>query len=207
MMRSLWLLLLIGCEPMSEPGALFTAAEMDEPVSVEPEQAEPELSFDFPELEVISSDDLQSGNFGGDSEPEPVAAEEAPEPEPVAAEEDTEPEPVAAEEAPEPELDSAPAEEAAVESSASDGVALLAPPASAVSGWPVRLVKTLPETNPPRAILGLPNGEELVVSPGSMVPDHGLVVIAIGPNSAQIAQVTPQGDHAAVSPVTLQTMY
>jgi hypothetical protein len=33
------------------------------------------------------------------------------------------------------------------------------------------------------------------------------VVIAIGPNSAQIAQVTPQGDHAAVSPVTLQTMY
>jgi hypothetical protein len=68
-------------------------------------------------------------------------------------------------------------------------------------------VKTLPETNPPRAILGLPNGEELVVSPGSMVPAHGLVVIAIGPNSAQIAQVTPQGDHAAVSPVTLQTMY
>ena len=51
----------------------------------------------------------------GRSQPEPVAAEEAPEPEPVAAEEDTEPEPVAAEEAPEPELDSAPAEEAAVE--------------------------------------------------------------------------------------------
>ena len=84
---------------------------------------------------------------------------------------------------------------------------MLAPSASAVSGWPVRLVKTLPETNPPRAILGLPNGEELVVSPGSMVPAHGLVVIAIGPNSAQIAKVTPQGDHAAVSPVTLQTMY
>ena len=189
-MRSLWLLLLIGCEPMSEPGALFSAVEMDEPVSAEPEQAEPDLSFDFPELEVISSEDLQSGNIGGeddqDPEPEPGAEPEAePEPEP-------EPEPV----------DEAPAEASAAVSAAS-----VAAPASAVSGWPIRLVKTLPETNPPRAILGLPSGEELVVSPGSMVPAHGLVVIAIGPNSAQIAQVTPQGDHAAISPVTLQTMY
>ena len=76
-----------------------------------------------------------------------------------------------------------------------------------VSSWPVRLVKTLPETNPPRAILGLPSGEELVVSPGTMLPEHGLVVIAIGPNSAQLAQITAQGDHAAVSPLTLQAMY
>ena len=203
-MRSLWLLLLIGCEPMSEPGALFSAVEMDEPVSAEPEQAEPDLSFDFPELEVISSEDLQSGNIGGeddqDPEPEPGAEPEA-EPEP-------EPEPGAEPEAePEPEPEPEPVDEAPAEASAAVSAASVAAPASAVSGWPIRLVKTLPETNPPRAILGLPSGEELVVSPGSMVPAHGLVVIAIGPNSAQIAQVTPQGDHAAISPVTLQTMY
>ena len=202
-MRSLWLLLLIGCEPMSEPGDLFSAAHVAELASAEPEQAESEPSFDFPELEVISSEDLQSGNFGAEDEPA-----DKPEPEPTATDapeavaavaDEPEPEPAAADE---PE----PAVEAAVVSAPASAASAVAP-AHSVSGWPVRLVKTLPETNPPRAILGLPSGEELVVSPGSMIPDHGLVVIAIGPNSAQIAQVTPQGDHAAISPVTLQTMY
>ena len=200
-MRSLWLLLLIGCEPMSEPGDLFSAAHVAQSVSAETEQAETAPSFDFPELEVISSEELQSGNFGDEDEPEtePVAEAE-PETEPV----------VEAEPEAEPVVEAEP--EAAIEAAAPavgapDIASTVAAPAHAVSGWPVRLVKTLPETNPPRAILGLPSGEELVVSPGSMVPEHGLVVIAIGPNSAQIAQVTPQGDHAAISPVTLQTMY
>ena len=38
------------------------------------------------------------------------------------------------------------------------------------TGWPVRLVQTLPDTQPPRAILGLPDGRELVVSPGTLIP-------------------------------------
>ena len=71
----------------------------------------------------------------------------------------------------------------------------------------VRLVRTLPDTQPPRAILGLPDGTEIVVSPGSMVPAHGLVVVAIGRQSAQLARVTALGDHASVDSVTLTSMY
>jgi hypothetical protein len=79
--------------------------------------------------------------------------------------------------------------------------------ATGLSQWPVRLVRTLPDTQPPRAILGLPSGQELVVSPGSMVPDHGLVVMAVGRDSVQLAKVDAKGDSAAVSMVTLAALY
>ena len=75
------------------------------------------------------------------------------------------------------------------------------------ASWPVRLVRTLPETQPPRAILGLADGREIVVSPGSMVPDQNLVVMAIGKQTAEVARVVPAGDHAVVSPMTLTALY
>lgn len=200
-MRSLWLLLLTGCEKMDDPGPLFSAAQVDAPAAIGAESEAPASTpaFDFPEPEVISSEELQSGNFGTGSElaaeppEEPTPAEAEPE---VAAEEPEAAEPVAVEQSP---------ETVAVGSSTIAPAPVVTTPA--LSAWPVRLVKTISDTNPPRAILGLPGGEELVVSPGTMVPEHGLVVIAIGPNSAQLAQITPQGDHAAVSPMTLQAMY
>ena len=199
-MRSLWLLLLTGCEKMDDAGKLFSAVQVDTPSEAsEPDGAESESTFDFPELEVISSGDLQSGNIGGSEDPaveveaeDPVV--EIPEQEPAAVITTSEPITVAQ-----------PTEELAI-ASTFPPASTHAPRAAAIA-WPIRLVKTLPETNPPRAILGLPSGEELVVSPGTMVPEHGLVVIAIGPNSAQLAQITPQGDHAAVSALTLHTMY
>ena len=202
-MRSLWLLLLTGCEKMEEPGSLFAAVQVDAPAAIGVEGTQPESgsTFDFPELEVISSEDLQSGSsdsLGAASEEpseEPEAAQETPD-EATAVVED---EPT---EAPEAAPDDIP-EVVAAEAVAPPPVVTT----PMMTQWPVRLVKTIPDTNPPRAILGLPSGEELVVSPGTMVPEHGLVVIAIGPSSAQLAQVTPQGDHAAVSPLTLQTMY
>ncbi len=197
-MRSLWLLLLTGCEKMDDPGPLFSAVAVEKPATSSVKAPEPDSDFDFPEPIVISSDDLQAGRLGDAADPvvtepvvtEPVVTEPVAEVEPVVVE-TTEPITVSMA----PEVASVP-----------PAPAPPAPIASAMS-WPVRLVKTLPETNPPRAILGLPDGRELVVSPGTMVPEHGLVVIAIGPNSAQIAQITPQGDFAAVSPLTLQTMY
>ena len=209
MMRSLWLLLLTGCEKMDDPGPLFSAVEVAVPAAAS-EVPEPNSDFDFPEPLVISSDDLKAGNFGDSDEPVGEAesvgqADASAEPDTVEGSESVSTE-LSSDEVtattPEPAI-------AVVEAT----VANSEPPAAhfsapgAVSSWPIRLVKTLPETNPPRAILGLPSGEELVVSPGSMVPEHGLVIISIGPNSAQIAQVSPQGDHAAISPMTLQTMY
>lgn len=73
--------------------------------------------------------------------------------------------------------------------------------------WPVRLVRTLPDTQPPRAILGLADGRELVVAPGSMIPDHNLIVMAVGKQSAQVARIAPNGDHAVVSQKTLTALY
>jgi hypothetical protein len=74
-------------------------------------------------------------------------------------------------------------------------------------GWGVRLVATLPAAQPPRAVLGLPTGAEVVVSPGSMVPEVGVVVIAVGRGTVDLAVVTPEGDHARVEQRTLHAQY
>lgn len=58
-------------------------------------------------------------------------------------------------------------------------VAAPAPPSLPADPWPVRLLSTLPQAQPPRAVLGLPSGEEKVVSPGSMLAEQGLVVMAV----------------------------
>jgi hypothetical protein len=78
---------------------------------------------------------------------------------------------------------------------------------SVANNWPLRLVKTMPETNPPRAILGLPTGEEIVVNPGTMIPAHRLVVTSIGPRTTDLVLIEPQGDHTAISAISLQTQY
>ena len=83
----------------------------------------------------------------------------------------------------------------------------VADPTQVGGGWPVRLVKTVRDAQPPRAILGLPSGKEIVVTPGSMIPEEGLVVVAIGPDKVQLSQVKPQGDHASITSFTLQSMY
>jgi hypothetical protein len=85
-----------------------------------------------------------------------------------------------------------------------------APPAVGLppqTRWPVRLVSTLPQAQPPRAILGLPSGKEIVVSPGSMLADEGLVVVAITAGQVELAQIEPAGDHAKITPITLSSQY
>ncbi len=89
----------------------------------------------------------------------------------------------------------------------SDATARAGWPAQGAMAWPVRLVTTVPNASPPRAILGLPDGREVVVNPGSMVPDFGIVVVAISPNSADLAKVAPAGDHATIESVTLTAQY
>jgi hypothetical protein len=74
-------------------------------------------------------------------------------------------------------------------------------------GWAVRLVATVPNAHPPRAVIGLPSGIEVVVSPGSMVPEAGLLVVAVGAGFVDLVQVTPDGDHARVEQRTLRAQY
>ncbi len=75
------------------------------------------------------------------------------------------------------------------------------------ASWGVRLLGTIAQAQPPRAALGLPDGREVVVAPGSMLPSVGMVVIAVGQDSVQLARVTPAGDHAEVEMVNLVAQY
>jgi len=77
----------------------------------------------------------------------------------------------------------------------------------AAGGWPIRLVVTMPSTQPPRAVIGLPDGREMVVTAGDLIPDVGMVVMSVGATSVQMAQVTAAGDHAQIANITLNAMY
>ena len=93
--------------------------------------------------------------------------------------------------------------------------AMLAPvaPAAAASfppppqGWGVRLVSTVPGAQPPRAILGLADGTEHVVVPGDLLPEAHLVVLAIGRDAVQVAEITAVGDHAEVHTYVLGALF
>jgi len=74
-------------------------------------------------------------------------------------------------------------------------------------GWPMRLVSVVSDAQPPRAILGFPDGREIVVSPGRLLPDDGLVVLSVTPHQVQLARIDAEGDHAVVSSTTLQSQY
>lgn len=73
--------------------------------------------------------------------------------------------------------------------------------------WPVRLVSTIPQAQPPRAVLGLPSGLEIVVSPGSMLAEQGLVVVSVSAGKVDLAQIEPAGDHAKITQITLTAQY
>lgn len=81
-------------------------------------------------------------------------------------------------------------------------------PGDAIPGsWGVRLVRTLHDTHPPSAVIGLPDGSQHVVEAGTMLPDAGVVVLAIGRDAVQIAEITPMGDRARIDTSLLQPLY
>ena len=71
----------------------------------------------------------------------------------------------------------------------------------------VRVLATLLDMSPPRAVLGLPDGTEQVVQPGAMLAEQRIVVLAIGRDAVQLAEITPQGFYAAVSTRTVPALY
>ena len=75
------------------------------------------------------------------------------------------------------------------------------------AGGPIHLVSVLPNAVPPRAILALPSGKEIVVKPGQMVPELGLIVLRISAQSVEIAKVEHDGQQASVHTQTLQSQY
>ena len=193
-MRHAWIaLLLVACETTPSSGHPFTpvkVASASEPIV--DDGGEP--WFDEQPAVIISSEEMDAVS-DAEAKGEPVAAPVAePAAEPAA---ETVAAPVVA-----PTV-----AVAAVAAVTAPGLAPSQPMVMGGAAWPVRLVRTLPDTLPPRAILGLPDGREIVVTPGSMVPDQGLVVVAIGRQSAQLARVSAQGDHAAIQPMMLNAQY
>jgi len=90
------------------------------------------------------------------------------------------------------------------------GAAPAAAPLSAMpalSQFPVRLVSTLPQAQPPRAVLGLPDGSEVVVAPGAVLGPQGLVVLAVMDGRVQLARVQAAGDHAQIDNIELTAQY
>jgi hypothetical protein len=188
------ILTIMACEPMDDPGSPWQPV----PVSAQAPAGQPAVGsgpdpsatevpavdpmFDVPEPIVIHSSEL------GQESQDVVATEpEAAEPEPEV-----------------PEAEVAVAEPVAPLAAEPSYAAFARFGTTAVGGWPLRLVATVPGAQPPRAILGLPGGDEVVVTPGAMLPEAGVVVMAIGAESIELAEVRPAGDHATVQGRTLQ---
>lgn len=72
--------------------------------------------------------------------------------------------------------------------------------------WGMRVVATLHDVQPPRAVVAMPDGAELVVQPGQMLPNYRMVVLAVGRNAVQVARVTPQGFYAKVETETVASL-
>ncbi len=180
------LLFLLACEPMVDPGPVF------EPKAQPVAAADPlqEVFREFDEQSVASE-----ALDGGDIAPGTAVGAEVP-----VGEMDT--------------VGGAPAVVAAtavipvvptVASTVSSQFPI--PAALRLDPWPVRVLATLPGAQPPRAVFGLPSGEERVVSPGTMLADQGLVVMSISGNQVQVAQVKPAGDHAEITTLVLAAQY
>jgi hypothetical protein len=78
-----------------------------------------------------------------------------------------------------------------------------APPAT----WGIRLLSTVNTTLPPRAVIGLPDGTEEVVQPGAMLPEQSVIVMAVGKDVIEIAQVVPDGVQARVETRTITSLF
>lgn len=200
-----WFWLILACESMSNPGspfspvsavstALSTASTLSSEAS---EGAEVDFEFQDPQ-EVLDYE-------GSEAEPVVIAVEAAEEiPSTVTTTENSEyiaPRQVVT------EAETVITEEMVLMSSS--GATISASPSVSVgqTGWPIRLLGTVPGAQPPRAVLGLPTGEEIVVTPGMLIPAQQLVVMSIGNSQVQLAKIVPMGDHAAIKSMSLQAQY
>jgi hypothetical protein len=185
-------LLLLACESMESSGSPFAPVPAEAPKAVAeptppteapaasaaaPKAGDPDWSFPATPPVVISSEELQKKEEGS----------------------------------PATDLFGNPITTAAA-APAPTGTLIPAPAAPAISNlpgdpWPVRLVATLPTAQPPRAVIGLANGDEKVVSPGSILADQGMVVLSVSTDRVQLAKIEAAGDHARISSIELSAAY
>lgn len=208
-------LLLLACEPadpswnlLAPVAGTFPSAPAPGPQGPpvqEPEGAVPPAEELTPEEFGDPGFDNPFGPYadlGGEGEAAP-ALDDALEP-PDVADPSYDVEPVVVADAPVAAAP-APVTTAAPEPAPVTGAPLRSPASQAT--WGLRLVATVPGAVPPRGVLGLPDGRELVVQAGSLLPEVGVVVLAVGNGTLDLVEVTPAGDHATVTPRTLTAQY
>jgi hypothetical protein len=78
---------------------------------------------------------------------------------------------------------------------------------TATGSFGIRVLATLTDVQPPRAILGMPDGSEVVLQPGGMIQAAHLVVLAIGRSGVQVATIEPQGWATRVETAMLPVLY
>jgi hypothetical protein len=178
-----------ACEPMESSGHIFTPAQTKEPtLAVAPD---PALAFPTEEKIKLSSEQLAAGTTSPADAGKTLAAAAGVDPSTLPAE---------------PEVaDAAPVPTPA--SPAPDAATALPPVGLPSSPWPVRLLSTIPQAQPPRAVIGLPSGEEKVVSPGSILADQGLVVMSVTADRVQLAKIEAAGDHANIQTLDVAAQY
>ena len=186
-------LLTFGCRSAEPSWDLFTSVEVERAPSEDVAEPTEEGPRDPEWAEAMRRAACADDPLNCEDE---VVEAEQPEPE---AEVEVEPE-VA-------ETLEGPGEEPDVEASPEASTLPLAVGLPDQPNWGVRLLKTLPTAQPPRAALGLSDGTELVVSPGSMIPEAGIVVVSVGDGVAQVARVEAAGDHAEIETFTLHAQY
>jgi hypothetical protein len=174
-----WLFVVLACESVPTSGGLFTPAPVASPPVAGGAAAAADPRFEREtERFRISSEEMADGGLAAEG---PSVADAA-----IAA----------GATAP---SDSSPAPTASP--------AAAAPVPLGVGRFPVRLVSTLAQAQPPRAVLGLPDGREIVVSPGAVLGDEALVVMAVMEGRVQLAEVRAAGDHAEIHSLELSAQY
>ena len=74
------------------------------------------------------------------------------------------------------------------------------------SSWGLRLLSTLAGSMPPRAVLVLPDGSEVVVKAGDILSDEKVVVWAVGRDRVELAHISADGPFAAVETKALEAL-
>ena len=209
-----FLLSTLACEPMANPGNPFS----DEPAlsAVEPNVVVSEVieRVEAPNLEEPSKSDgvfadpQDTKPIYSSAEPDAVASNEA---KALVAEENTEV--VAPAEG--AETEESKAELADVESvvpettesaistglEASDRLR----PARIQDGWSPTLVSTISSIPIPKAVITLPSGKDIVVQPGDILREEGVVVMSIGQDIIELAIISNAGGSAAIQNLTLHS--
>jgi hypothetical protein len=80
-------------------------------------------------------------------------------------------------------------------------------PLEGTGTWGVTLLATLLDVQPPRAVVSLPDGTERVVQPGTFLPEHRLVVLAIGRDAVQLAHIEPMGFKSRIETSTIRSLF